>query len=761
MIMELIHTSVPRGLNPGTRGFTTVAHTKGMPAWLVESLERLSGYSQSSQSKGTGGESPRIVYRFAILQRGNSAVRVLSRIAPCSPDYSGRSNRIAHHIMLPGQSLSPAGPVSLLGQSSLFRQEWTEAPKLLEAVEGLPNQEVVARPCNTWQNLTGDAGWAGWLLHSWIKRPSGPLYLRHPENWPILDLLNEVTALVPPPARWKLTFSTAVSGEVDPGITCALRCVPSSTASPVAIPGMMDANTIDLVARASLPECEYANNARAGRVITLKKGTQAASKKLVAPRPQAVQGDVDSMDQVALSEELLSKERAASAPSSVILVKNDKRVIAACSVGAFLLGLIIGAIAFRSSAPDSEPELGIAEVREDDGEVGDDAQESASGSSIYVENASTDGLSVATLPTRIHTEENEGEIPLADDRATQSIAKDDQPDVQSIEKAELEERLEDAQSPTASKDVNAPITFAIAKQNEIEPEQFSFAPALFSSDGIADIPVEWMSADRKLEIMWLAQANGSLVTDRELRFDGAELYADKTTPMSNLGPPKPLLTIKAAEAGTIKLKLSKLSPSLTPKPLSGFYLKHPTRHKYALAIMWPNPTVNSFPCELIFEEPARKNSSIPSDWSANECEFENWSIGIPHIETEWSWEFSEEKRKEESEKIIRFGRSSDESVLVITESTFTNGKPNQIDVEISRDLPGKEARELPILEILRRINTHIRSGEELSELLVIRNAYGLPIIELVFEIPASPEQAATNNSETDDGNSDDDKGNAE
>ncbi len=761
MIMELIHTSVPRGLKPGTRGFTTVAHTKGMPAWLVESLERLSGYSQSSQSKGTGGESSRIVNRFAILQRGNSTVRILSRIAPCSPDYTGRSNRIAHHIVLPGQSLSPAGPASLLGQSRLFRQEWAEEPRLLEAVEGLPNQEVVARPCNTWQKLTGDAGWAGWPLHSWIKRPGGPIYLRHPENWPILELLNEVTALVPPAARWKLTFSTAVTGEVDPGITCALRCVPSSTESPMAIPGMTDSNTIDLVARTSLPECEYANNARAGRVVALKKPTQAAPQKLVAPKPQAAPGGDDALDQMALSEELLSKERTASAPSSVILVKNDKRVIAACSAVAFLLGLIIGAIAFRSSVPDSEPELEMAEVREDDGEVGDNAQESASGSSIYVEDASTNSPSVATLPTRIHMEENEGEIPLADDRATQSIAKDDQPDVQSIEKAELEVRLENAQSPTASKDVNSPITIAIAEQDEIEPEQFSFAPAIFSSDGIADIPVEWMSANRKLEIISLAHANGSPVTDRVLKFKGAELYADKTTSMSNVGPPKSLVNIKAVEAGAIKLRLLKLSPSLTPKPLGGFYFKHPTRPGYALAIMWLGTSITSSPCELTFAEPASKNNSIPSDWSANECKFENWSIGIPHFENEWSWEFSEEERKEESEKIIRFGRSSDETVLAISESTFKNGKPNQIDVEISRNLPGEEAGELPILEILRRINSHIRSGDKLTETLVIRNAYGLPIIELVFKIPARPDQTATNKSETDDGNSDDDKGNAE
>jgi hypothetical protein len=767
MIMELIHTSVPRGLNPGTRGFTTVAHTKGMPAWLVESLERLSGYSQSSQLKGTGGENSRIVYRFAILQRGNSAVRILSRIALCSPDYSGRSNRIAHHIVLPGQSLSPAGPVSVLGQSSLFRQEWTEAPRLLELIETLPNQEVVARPCNTWQKLTGDAGWAGWLLHSWIKRPGGPLYLRHPENWPILELLNEVTALVPPAARWKLTFSTAVSGEVDPGITCALRCVPSSTESPAAIAGMTDANTIDLVTRTRLPECEYANNARAGRTVALKKPTQAVSQKLVAPKPQEEQGGEDSVDQMDLSEELLSKERSASVPSSVILVKNDKRVIAACSALAFLLGLIIGAIVFRSSAPDSEHELGIAQVREDDGEVGDDTQESASGSSIYVEDASTNGTSVVTLPTKNHTKGNESESPLADDRATQSIAKNDQPDVQSTEKANLKERLEESQLPAESKEVSAPITFAIEELNKKELERFSFAPAVFSGDGIADIPIEWMSADREFRIISLAQVNGSPALRWKLELVGDVLRAKKETDsIASLRPSSPLVSIMATEARSIRIRFSEIPTSHTMKQVGGFYIKHPTRPKYALAIMWPNPTVTSSPCELTFVDSPGKNNAIPSDWFVNGCEFENWSIGIPHSETDWSWEF----REGGSEKTIRFGRSSDESVLVITESTLTNGMPNQIDVEVSKDLPSEEAGESPILEILRRINSHIQSGEELSETLVIRNAYGLPIIELAFKIPArnkqtkeveTAEDQPQNDSDGDDGNSQDDKGNAE
>jgi hypothetical protein len=44
MSQELIYTSAPRGLKPGTRGFCTVVSTQQMSQPLAERLESLSGY---------------------------------------------------------------------------------------------------------------------------------------------------------------------------------------------------------------------------------------------------------------------------------------------------------------------------------------------------------------------------------------------------------------------------------------------------------------------------------------------------------------------------------------------------------------------------------------------------------------------------------------------------------------------------------------------------------------------------------------------
>ena len=44
MSQELIYTSAPRGLRPGSRGFCTVMRTEGLPEPVVNRLEALSGY---------------------------------------------------------------------------------------------------------------------------------------------------------------------------------------------------------------------------------------------------------------------------------------------------------------------------------------------------------------------------------------------------------------------------------------------------------------------------------------------------------------------------------------------------------------------------------------------------------------------------------------------------------------------------------------------------------------------------------------------
>ena len=55
MSHEIIYTSAPQGLKPGSHGFCTVAATAGIAKNLLERLESLSGYRHAFMAEETGG----------------------------------------------------------------------------------------------------------------------------------------------------------------------------------------------------------------------------------------------------------------------------------------------------------------------------------------------------------------------------------------------------------------------------------------------------------------------------------------------------------------------------------------------------------------------------------------------------------------------------------------------------------------------------------------------------------------------------------
>ena len=93
MPLELINTSAPRGIDSGSRGFTTVAITQGLSGIWRTRLESMSSYSIES-----GITSKPIIYSHAELVVAGSRRSVISRVGHAGLDYSGRPNRIAHHI---------------------------------------------------------------------------------------------------------------------------------------------------------------------------------------------------------------------------------------------------------------------------------------------------------------------------------------------------------------------------------------------------------------------------------------------------------------------------------------------------------------------------------------------------------------------------------------------------------------------------------------------------------------------------------------
>lgn len=107
MAQELLYTSAPRGLKSGSRGFCTVEATAGLPPALVTALEGLSAYRHVAPA---GDPANPVVYSHVTLAVGGRTYSVISRIGDAGTDYTGRTNKLAHHVALDPSERPQGGP---------------------------------------------------------------------------------------------------------------------------------------------------------------------------------------------------------------------------------------------------------------------------------------------------------------------------------------------------------------------------------------------------------------------------------------------------------------------------------------------------------------------------------------------------------------------------------------------------------------------------------------------------------------------------
>ena len=225
MSHELLYTSAPRGLKPGSRGFCTVLSTQGMPAPLAIAVEALSGYRPLYPSNDDRASRNPVVYSHLKLQATGRTCHVLSRIADYGLDYSQRANKLAHHVILEStaERLS-GGPANLLSMPGFMREEWSGEPKVV-AIKPVTREPRPAHGiCRQWQELTGDAGWAGVLAESFLRDPERLVILLFAPGQEILPLIAESLSLLPAEKRWDVTFSTYFTS-LAPGTTCIWRAI--------------------------------------------------------------------------------------------------------------------------------------------------------------------------------------------------------------------------------------------------------------------------------------------------------------------------------------------------------------------------------------------------------------------------------------------------------------------------------------------------------------------------------------------------------
>ncbi|MFO8013374.1 MAG: hypothetical protein R6X20_08720, partial [Phycisphaerae bacterium] len=203
MSLELIYTSAPRGLASSASGFCTVAATGGMSRQVLATLEGLSGYQFHFNLSDAKADLNPVNFAHTRVTIGSETRSVLSRIAFAGADYSGRTNKIAHHVLLERGEQVPSGPAWMMMAMArgVFVAGWDAEPRHLDkrsVASMLSGEPRAAEPATTWEAATGDAGWAGALVQAFRTRPKVPAYVVYEPGRDLLPLFEESLAVLPP-----------------------------------------------------------------------------------------------------------------------------------------------------------------------------------------------------------------------------------------------------------------------------------------------------------------------------------------------------------------------------------------------------------------------------------------------------------------------------------------------------------------------------------------------------------------------------------
>ncbi|MBQ1456564.1 MAG: hypothetical protein IIZ25_12040, partial [Thermoguttaceae bacterium] len=227
MALELIYTSAEAGIKPGARGFCTVAASRELPAPLASTLESLSGYRHLFPPKTPNARLNPVACSHLTLPFNGKPTHVVSRIADAGLDYTDRTNKIAHHLVLQRGDLIEAGPAAIFGMPNMFVESWNSKPTIFPNAKTIPAMNIAPAVCKNWNQFGGDPGWGGVLAGSVLQRR--PVSIVAAVGMDFLSLFQEAIALLPANRRWDATFSTYYS-KLPPGVEALWKGVLTGSA---------------------------------------------------------------------------------------------------------------------------------------------------------------------------------------------------------------------------------------------------------------------------------------------------------------------------------------------------------------------------------------------------------------------------------------------------------------------------------------------------------------------------------------------------
>ncbi|MDR0610951.1 MAG: hypothetical protein LBG58_12625 [Planctomycetaceae bacterium] len=314
MIQEQISTSSPKCLD-GNSGFGVVAQTSGMAPNVSREVSMLSGYTHQFAA---GDSRNPVAFLHVVRRTGGTNRHIISRVADCGNDYSGRTNRIAHHWIIEELDLPCllCGPAAILSLSNFFRTQWNEKPQELPRDRKLPNPEVSAQKCIMWEQVLGDAGWGGVLAER--AENGNPVSLIFESGMNLLPLLAESFALLPPNIRWKLTFSTFfMKSQEPPGANkVQIKCILAGSDEEAFARLTPNTFVLDLRLRpATLPVGKYVEIARTGTISQqILPPPATIPQQLPAAEQQPQSQNQDNLYGITAEEEIIELT-----PESVIV----------------------------------------------------------------------------------------------------------------------------------------------------------------------------------------------------------------------------------------------------------------------------------------------------------------------------------------------------------------------------------------------------------------------------------------------------------
>ena len=287
MSQEIVYTSAPQGLKPGSRGFCTVIATQGMARNLAERLESLSGYRHAYAVHDEHAHLNPVNYSHLKVTVGGQEYSVLSRIGDAGQDYTGRTNKLAHHVALTPSERPPAGPAYQLQQPGFCIEAWDSQTRYTEInCHRLSSDHPPLTQCTSWSRWC-DAGWAGVLAESALEGGNQSQTIIYPveAGSSTLALVSEALQLLPEKQRWEVTFSTYFT-KLPAGVDCQWRFVLDGSPEAEAARRNPRVKLIDLCADlGTAPEGPLVAAARTGQINRQKDSASPKAIHVAPPIP--------------------------------------------------------------------------------------------------------------------------------------------------------------------------------------------------------------------------------------------------------------------------------------------------------------------------------------------------------------------------------------------------------------------------------------------------------------------------------------------